>query len=490
MAFFVLAIVVATAVADISVHCLYDNIVGDWTFYTTKPLIANQRDLKERVFLWCNKTVSSPVLQNAFQNELNVRIETPNKAYLFNDNGVITAKGTWTMIYDQGFEVIIAGKKFFAFNKFKVRQNGRYVTSYCAKTQKGWYHDVDGDSNYGCYYGVKKNASKNDTRTTYVVNNVLNETGDKKFKNEHDLVKKINAEQTHWRATVYPEYETMTVREMLSRSGPARKSLPNNNFYGALRDSIFANNAERDQTELPTHWDWRNVSGINYDSPVRHQMACGSCYVFATVSAIESRIRIATKNKVQVQLSPQDIVSCSLYSQLCHGGFPYLAAKYVQDFYLVPEDCFPYQGSSVSCDLKCTNASLKVRVANYSYIGGFYGGTNEEAMRREIYNNGPIPVSFVVYPDFSYYRDGVYSHVKGIAGKPLENGGINPWEPVSHSVTIVGWGEENNITYWIVKNSWGKSFGINGYFKIRRGTDECSIESEAISLTPVIEYNH
>lgn len=60
-------------------------------------------------------------------------------------------------------------------------------------------------------------------------------------------------------------------------------------------------------------------------------------------------------------------------------------------------------------------------------------------VRREIFQNGPIPVSFIVYPDFSYYRDGIYSHVKGIAGKHLENGGVNPWEPVSHSVTIVGW---------------------------------------------------
>ena len=80
---------------------------------------------------------------------------------------------------------------------------------------------------------------------------------------------------------------------------------------------------------LPAAWDWRNVSGVNYVPPVRNQGACGSCYAFSSMGMIESRIRVATKNQVTVTLSPQDIVSCSGYSQGCDGGFPYLiAGKY------------------------------------------------------------------------------------------------------------------------------------------------------------------
>ena len=75
---------------------------------------------------------------------------------------------------------------------------------------------------------------------------------------------------------------------------------------------------------LPDAWDWRNVSGVNYVPSVRNQGNCGSCYAFSAMGMIESRLRVATKNNLVVNLSPQDIVSCSSYSQGCEGGFPYL----------------------------------------------------------------------------------------------------------------------------------------------------------------------
>lgn len=157
---------------------------------------------------------------------------------------------------------------------------------------------------------------------------------------------------------------------------------------------------------------------------------------------------------------------------------------------MVTEECFPYKGKVVSCDKKCSNSSIRVRVENYSYVGGFYGASTEHKMMKEIYRNGPIAVSFIVYPDFSYYNQGVYHHIAGIAGKHLEHGGINPWEPVNHSVTIVGWGvdDKSGEKYWIVLNSWGKKWGDQGYFKIRRGVDECSIESEAVAAKPQILF--
>lgn len=57
---------------------------------------------------------------------------------------------------------------------------------------------------------------------------------------------------------------------------------------------------------------------------------------------------------------------------MCHGGFPYLASKYAQDFYIVPEDCFPYKASSdVSCSKKCKSPAQRIGVSNYTYIGGY-----------------------------------------------------------------------------------------------------------------------
>jgi cathepsin C len=72
---------------------------------------------------------------------------------------------------------------------------------------------------------------------------------------------------------------------------------------------------------LPKSFDWRNVNGSDYVSPVRNQgELCGSCYSFASTAMIESRIRIKSRNIQQPVLSPQDIIECSRYTQGCHGG--------------------------------------------------------------------------------------------------------------------------------------------------------------------------
>lgn len=93
---------------------------------------------------------------------------------------------------------------------------------------------------------------------------------------------------------------------------------------------------------LPPAWDWRNVNGTNFVGPVRDQMRCGSCYAWAALGMLESRIRIVSNNRLNVSLSVQDVVEFSPYSQGCSGGFPYLVGKYAEDFGLVHENCNPY----------------------------------------------------------------------------------------------------------------------------------------------------
>lgn len=99
-------------------------------------------------------------------------------------------------------------------------------------------------------------------------------------------------------------------------------------------------------------------------------------------------------------------------------------------------------------------------------------------MKLALYNGGPIAVSFEVYDDFMTYRGGIYQHT-GLKDK------FNPFEITNHAVLAVGWGEEKGIPYWIVKNSWGKQWGEDGYFRIIRGKDECSIESIAVETFPI-----
>ena len=74
-----------------------------------------------------------------------------------------------------------------------------------------------------------------------------------------------------------------------------------------------------------------------------------------------------------------------------------------------------------------------------------------------------------------YFQSGIYHHID-IRDK------FNPWEITNHVVLIVGYGEEQGVPYWIVKNSWGTGWGEDGFFRIRRGNDECSIESMAVGI--------
>ena len=70
---------------------------------------------------------------------------------------------------------------------------------------------------------------------------------------------------------------------------------------------------------IPDEFDWRNVEGKNYVSPVRDQAACGSCYAFGTLAMFEACVRILSNNTKTPVFSTQDIVSCSEYSQGCEG---------------------------------------------------------------------------------------------------------------------------------------------------------------------------
>lgn len=102
-------------------------------------------------------------------------------------------------------------------------------------------------------------------------------------------------------------------------------------------------------------------------------------------------------------------------------------------------------------------------------------------MKEALVSGGPLSVSFMVFDDFSMYKSGVYHHIS------LLSGPFQPLELTNHAVLLVGYGtdEASGEDFWIVKNSWGPSWGEDGYFRIRRGTDECGIESMAVQASVI-----
>ena len=91
----------------------------------------------------------------------------------------------------------------------------------------------------------------------------------------------------------------------------------------------------------------------------------------------------------------------------------------------------------------------------------------------EIFENGSVSGIMTVYEDFLNYKSGIYQHITGSS-----IGGLN--------VRIIGWGIENGIKYWIVVNTWGKSWGENGFFRVLRGRNECGIENSVNAGLPKI----
>ena len=229
--------------------------------------------------------------------------------------------------------------------------------------------------------------------------------------------------------------------------------------------------------QLPAHFFWGDVGGVNYLDDITYQGICGSCFAITTSRMFAARLRVMTGGGVSKTFSPQDIVSCSPYAQKCHGGIPYLVGKYAEDFGFVDEDCFPYTASDEPCSHE-RKGCPRYYGTDYKYIGGYYGGCNIPDMMTELVNDGPITASIYVSSELTHYQSGIFKHT-GIEDE------YNGFEPVNHSTLIVGYGEEGGVKYWICQNTWGKDWGEEGYFRIARGENEANIESSAVSATLV-----
>jgi cathepsin C len=158
---------------------------------------------------------------------------------------------------------------------------------------------------------------------------------------------------------------------------------------------------------------------------------------------------------------------------------------------MVDAECHPYTARTSECTAPSASGSKckseRLRMHNYSYVGGFMGGCNEVAMMREIYANGPVMVAFQAPPDLFYYTGGIYT---GPAPKEEAQGvnGVNVWQQTNHAVVAVGWGvdKKSGVKYWKLKNTWGLKWGEAGYFRIRRGTNECGVESMATKADVIL----
>jgi hypothetical protein len=223
-------------------------------------------------------------------------------------------------------------------------------------------------------------------------------------------------------------------------------------------------------SKFPAQWDWRNVDGVNYITPIRNQAGCGSCVAHGTIAAFEGLLNIYCGTLGgDLDLSEQHIFSCG-GGDCDYGWSPDLSCQYLLDFGAPPEWCLPYSAVDDNCDQTCPEVEEVARkIMEWDQVPlQNPQWTVEQIKTRLLF--GPVLSCFDVYEDFSAYVGGVYQYVWGeyLAG---------------HCIAIVGWDDDTNC--WICKNSWGPGWGENGYFRIRMGTNETTIEEWVHWMIPL-----
>jgi len=210
--------------------------------------------------------------------------------------------------------------------------------------------------------------------------------------------------------------------------------------------------------KAPASVDWRTQGAV---TPIKDQGQCGSCWAFSTTGSTEGAAFIATKNKPLVSLSEQQLVDCSGAegNQGCNGGLMDQAFQYIiTNKGITTEAAYPYTAQDGTCKTK--NVPAAVTITGFTDVQQ----GNEAALASAVAIG---PVSVAIEADqacFQFYTSGILSDPS--CGTQLD-----------HGVLAVGYGTQSGTDYWIVKNSWGTSWGMSGYVLIERGTNECGIAS-------------
>jgi len=291
------------------------------------------------------------------------------------------------------------------------------------------------------------------------------------------------------------------------------KNWPTNELDKLVKEGIVKTPTEEwlSTIDPPESFDsetnWPNCAEVIGD--IRDQSDCGCCWAFGAATAASDRLCIATKGAIKVPLSAQATCFCA-ESNGCNGGSLFTPWSYIKrqgvvtggqyqgsgpfgkgmcsDFSLPhchhhgPQGQDPYPAEntkgcpsvkkSPACPKSCDSGSSKNFASDeYSFKGEVMKfPSQEKAIRAAIAEAGPVEVAFSVYKDFENYVSGIYTK----KSNQMLGG---------HAVTLVGWGSEGGVDYWKVQNSWNPYWGEKGYFRIKRGTDECGIESSATAAS-------
>jgi len=287
---------------------------------------------------------------------------------------------------------------------------------------------------------------------------------------------------------------TILTQEMIDNR-PQRAERWNEVFpKEVLSEHILTQPPMYKKSEMPEDFNWCNKDGKNYCTMSRNQhipQYCGSCWAHGAISALGDRIKIARNGTgIDINLSVQHVLNC-ITSGSCYGGSVEGVYQWMKNYgiELSYETSNPYlacsdDSSEGFCDalkstLSCSNGKARtcatfgkecVELNNYPNVTiSEYGSVSgEKGMMSEIYARGPISCGIDAAPILDY------------------TGGISSeaGQYVDHVISVTGWGEENGIPYWWVRNSWGEYWGEMGYIRVLRGKNSLHLEEECTWAVP------
>jgi len=272
----------------------------------------------------------------------------------------------------------------------------------------------------------------------------------KNFRQAHDIINKHNADPSHKFKLGHNQFSDMGHDEFKS----TMLGLTKNPLYGGQRANGNNKNEHHDSLsdseELPDTVDWRQRGAV---TAVKNQGQCGSCWSFSATGSIEGANQISTGRLVE--LSEQQLIDCSSSGSKfgnmgCNGGLMDNAFKYAETSAMCTEASYPYKGKQApTCGVASCNGTVKV--TGYQDVP-----SGDEAALAAAVSRGPVSVAIEADQSaFQFYKSGVFPSTS--CGNQLD-----------HGVLVVGYGTLDADKYWIVKNSWGATWGMDGFILLEK----------------------
>ncbi|XP_045654718.1 cathepsin O isoform X2 [Ursus americanus] len=205
---------------------------------------------------------------------------------------------------------------------------------------------------------------------------------------------------------------------------------------------------------LPLRFDWRDKRVV---TQVRNQQTCGGCWAFSVVGAVESAYAI--KGEPLEALSVQQVIDCSYNNYGCSGGSTVSALHWLNktQVKLVRDSEYPFKAQNGLCHY-FSDSHPGFSIKGYS---AYDFSDQEDEMTKALLTFGPL----VVVVDAVSWQD----YLGGIIQHHCSSGEAN------HAVLITGFDKIGSTPYWIVRNSWGSSWGVDGYARVKMGGNICGI---------------